>query len=99
MEENVEKTVKSVSERIREAFDKNGAAGMEDAISFSAADALMIFSCFQKMTIINEITLALFRKIEGASTKDIELFRHEATEFQERAERFMVSALDKYMEK
>jgi len=98
MEENVENAVKSVSERIKEVLLKKGQTGMQDdSITISSADALMLFACFQKVMMINEHTLAILRRMGGATENDTDFLRHEAKEMRERAESFILSVLDKAM--
>jgi len=90
-------TVK-VSDRIREFLDKNSEADMEKAITFSAADALRLFSCFQRLVIINEISMSLLGQVETVSLNDALLLKHHTKELQGQAEGFILSTLDKFME-
>jgi len=96
MEEDSQ-TVK-VSQRIREVFEKKNPSDMEQGITFSASDAFRLFSCFQKILIINEIILEIFSKIDNVSDNDTALIRHYAREMQGQAEKFILSALDEIME-
>jgi len=98
MGENVNIPVKSVSERIKEVLHKKGKAGVQDnSIAISTADALMLFACFQKIVMINEHTLAILRRTGSATEDDADFLHHEAKELRDRAESFILSALDKSM--
>jgi len=96
MEEN-HQAIK-VAQRIREVFDKKSVTDMEQGITFSTSDAFRLFSCFQKILIINEIVLAVLGKMDNVSDNDTALIRHHAREMQGQAEKFILSALDKVME-
>jgi|GEM_PF-3379219 len=99
MEEKNEVLTFDVITYMREIIKKNGKECLDETVPFSGKDAMVLFSCFQRVVIVEASLLDILSKSGAINQSDAKIIREEINSLIQRVDEFAIDFLDKLRDK